>query len=412
MGGGIPPVATVADPLSARGVLLLGGELPLVIVSFDWCEIRNQAFDALREAIAQGVRTEPQRVLLSCVHQHDAPVVDIAAERLLRAAGARGSICDLDFFNSIVSRLAQKAREATQHTRPVTHVGFGQASLDQFTSNRRYLGPNGEPRFDRGSTTRDEFARAQAPGTIDPVLRVLAFKEADLPIACLSVFATHPMSHYGRGAVSADFPGIARAARQGAVPGVFQVYASGCAGNITVGKYNEGAATNRLVFASRLEHAMSRAWDTVAWHPLERAEFRCAGLRLPPRNDPGFAPDALAETLRSASRPFDQCLAALGLSWRDRCDSGRLLNIPAIDFGPGIWLALPAESYVEYQQLAQSLGQPKLVITTGYSECGPGYIPTEQAFREEDTNLRDWCWVAPGCEAIMTRAIREAVGLS
>jgi len=48
-------------------------------------------------------------------------------------------------------------------------------------------------------------------------------------------------------------------------------------------------------------------------------------------------------------------------------------------------------------------------MTLGYGECAPGYIPTERAWAEGDTNLGDWCWVAPGAEPILQSAIRSAI---
>jgi hypothetical protein len=47
--------------------------------------------------------------------------------------------------------------------------------------------------------------------------------------------------------------------------------------------------------------------------------------------------------------------------------------------------------------------------TDGDGECAPGYIPTEQAVREKDGNLTDWCWVAPGAEKAMRAALEEAL---
>jgi hypothetical protein len=49
------------------------------------------------------------------------------------------------------------------------------------------------------------------------------------------------------------------------------------------------------------------------------------------------------------------------------------------------------------------------VITAGYGEGAPGYVPTEQHFRENDTNLEDWCWIAPGSEEKLKTAIRAAI---
>src|SRR5690606_4823642 len=105
MGGGVEPAREVLDPLLARGVVLLGGDRPVVIASVDWCEIRNDAYDAWRTALAEAAGTSRDRVLLSSIHQHDAPVADLGAERLLRARGAAGSVCDPAFHEQAVRRV-------------------------------------------------------------------------------------------------------------------------------------------------------------------------------------------------------------------------------------------------------------------------------------------------------------------
>ena len=55
MGGGIAPAATIVDPLEAIGFVLAGGDLaaPVVLVSVDWCEIRNEAYDLWRDSWRQ-----------------------------------------------------------------------------------------------------------------------------------------------------------------------------------------------------------------------------------------------------------------------------------------------------------------------------------------------------------------------
>ena len=70
---------------------------------------------------------------------------------------------------------------------------------------------------------------------------------------------------------------------------------------------------------------------------------------------------------------------------------------------------MPGESYVEYQLLAQKLRPDSFVMTVGYGECATGYVPTEKAIQEEDTNLSDWCWVAPGAEKAITEALTVAL---
>jgi len=111
-----------------------------------------------------------------------------------------------------------------------------------------------------------------------------------------------------------------------------------------------------------------------------------------------------------ATKPFQQCLAAMGLSWRKRVAAGRDIQIPVLDFGAAQLLLLPGESYVEFQLAAQHARLDSFVCVAGYGDGATGYIPTEKHFTEHDTNLEDWCWVAPGSEARMLETIRTALG--
>jgi hypothetical protein len=281
--------------------------------------------------------------------------------------------------------------------------------VEKVASNRRYLGADGKPRFGRTSATRDAQVREQPEGTIDPWLRTLSFWDGDRAVAALSCYATHPMSYYGKGGISSDFVGLARKRRQADEPQVFQIYASGCSGNVTAGKYNDGSPDNRPVLAERLYQGMKVAWAATQRRPLKQVAFRSVPLRLEPRDGPGFTDADLRKRLTSDKRPFGQCLAALGLSWRKRADAGHKLDVPVLDFGAAHLLLLPGESYVEYQLLAQKLRPDSFVVVVGYGECATGYVPTEQAFREDDSNLSDWCWVAPGAERAVTTALEAAL---
>src|SRR5687767_4547400 len=53
MGGGIPAVQHIDDPLYAIGFVLQGGDRPVVLCAVDWCEIRNDAYERWRQALAE-----------------------------------------------------------------------------------------------------------------------------------------------------------------------------------------------------------------------------------------------------------------------------------------------------------------------------------------------------------------------
>ncbi|MFN0128734.1 MAG: hypothetical protein ACKV19_18850, partial [Verrucomicrobiales bacterium] len=214
----------VADPLEARGIVLLGGGSPVVFVALDWCEIRNDALERWRRELADAAGTQPDRVMVVALHQHDAPIADLAAERILRSRGLTGTVCDPEFHETAVQRVAGSLRASLANARPVSHVGTGRARVQRLASNRRYELADGSIHFDRTSATRNPLAMAAPEGTIDPWLRTLSFWNGADPVAALSTYAVHPMSYYGQGEVSADFPGLARRRRQSEIPGVHQVY--------------------------------------------------------------------------------------------------------------------------------------------------------------------------------------------
>jgi len=210
--------------------------------------------------------------------------------------------------------------------------------------------------------------------------------------------------------VSADFPGEARALMQQAHPDLFQIYATGCAGNVTAGKYNDGAPANKSVFAGRLHDAMERSLKDTRRTRLTGITFKLALMPLGARATPNHTEEILRRRLASGTAPFSRSEAAMGLAWYERVKRGHRVEVPAIEFDPAhVLVLLPAEAYVEYQLFAQTLRPDAFVMTMGYGECGPGYIPIERAFAEKDGNLNDWAWTPPGSEAVMKAAIREVL---
>jgi hypothetical protein len=408
MGGGIAPVKEVIDPLFAHGFVLRGTGKPVCFVALDWCEVRNGAYELFRDKIAKALSTEPARVMLCCLHQHDAPIADLEGQQLLEKHKAKGAICDLAFLEKTVGRVADAAKESLSGAKPVTHVGTGKAKVEKVASNRRYTDADGKVQYNRMSATRDPKIRDADEGTIDPFLKTLSFWNGDTALLGLSAYATHPMSYYGRGGVTADFVGMARKFHQTDTR-VFQMYASGCSGNVTAGKYNDGDPGNRPILAERLHKAMTTAWKATKKLPVKEVAFRAVPLSLEARSSAGFSEEELLKRLKDDPKPFGQCLAALGLSWKKRVEAEKPIDLPVLDFGGAAIALLPAESYVEFQLAAQKVRQDAFVLVAGYGECGPGYIPIERAWKENDGNLSDWSWVNPGSEKVMTSAIQKAV---
>jgi len=359
--------------------------------------------------LAKAAGTVPERVLLSSLHQHDAPVSDLGAENLLARVGMSGEMFDYLFHETAVQRVAAAVRESLKKPRPVTHVGRGQAKVEKVASNRRVVHPDGRVSFGRGSRSGASAFHRNAPdGEIDPWLKTLSFWNGDAPLLALHAYATHPMSYYGRGGVSADFVGMARARRQRDDAAVHQIYVSGCSGDVTAGKYNDGSPANRPLLANRLYEAMKKSWKNTERHPLETIDFRTAQLELEFRKEERYSTAALTGVLEDeqASRA-DRILAAMSLSSRQQIAVGHTIDFPCVDFGPAQLVLFPAEAFVGYQLTAQKMRPDSFVMSIGYGECWPGYIPTDASFRD---NFEDkWLWVGPGSEAKIRAALKRVL---
>ena len=54
--------------------------------------------------------------------------------------------------------------------------------------------------------------------------------------------------------------------------------------------------------------------------------------------------------------------------------------------------------------MAQQLQPDNFVMSIGFGECWPGYIPTRRAFEENFGH--SWRWVAPGSDRQLESALR------
>lgn len=401
------PAKKIVDRLEARGFVLTGVEKPIVLCAVDWCEIRNQSYDNWREALAKAAGTTRERVLLTSIHQHDAPVTDVGAAKILAEAGLKGAMFDPDFEQKCIERAAAALKASLSKATPVTHIGIGKAKVEKIASNRRVVREDGSVTYARGSNSGGNKYYREAPvGQIDPWLRTLSFWNDDKPLMALHAYATHPMSYYGRGGVSADFVGMARRLMQREHPRVFQIYASGCSGDVTAGKYNDGSPQNRPVLAKRLFEAMKESWESTKRVPLKSAAFRSAKLDLPFRSAKSHTEAALAKVVadRKASGR-NRILAAMGLSSRQRGRAKRKIDFPCVDFGDAQLVLFPGEAFVGYQSLAQKQRPKSFVMSLGYGECWPGYIPTTRSFKDD---FRDsWLWVGPGSDKKIEAGLRK-----
>ena len=410
MGGGVADAKEIVDPLFAKGFVLLGPAEPIVVVALDWCQCNNDSYDRWRDVLARGRRDDARAG--DAGHRAPARRADLRPDGPEAARPARPEGLQLRPAVSTSGRCSGPPRRCgSRSARPPRDPLRASARPRSSGSPRTaaWSTPDGRVHWGRGSSSGDMYGAPE--GEIDPWLKTISLWDGDEPVLAWSCYAVHPMSYYGRGGVSADFPGMARSRRQQDDPGVFQIYFTGCAGDTTAGKYNTGRPENRPVLADRLYQAMRAAWKATERQPLDRVDFRvrraaAAGPRRRPVHRRGHAEDPgrpAGQPLEADQRGAGTELAASASSRVSRW------TCPAWTWAAAAaqFLIMPAESFVGYQLTAQQLRPDSFVVVAGFGDGAAGYIPTDQCWKDGYND--DYCWVPPLTEQLMTRAMAEAL---
>lgn len=393
--------------LRCRGIVLTGSGDPIVLCAVDWIGIGNEGHDAFCEALANAAGTQPQRVAVHTLHQHDAPACDFGAEKILKDAGLPCGRWEGTFARDLIKRTAEAVRDSLKKAQPVTQVGFGEAKVEGVASNRRIMGPDGHVRAVRYTATKDPALRAEPEGVVDPMVSCISFWNGEKPIAVLTYYACHPQSYYMTNTPSPDFPGIARFIRGQGVPEALHVHFNGAGGNIGAGKYNDGSHENRVLLAQRLADGMKRAFEATQKSPLAASDVAWNIERVVLPVAPYLDEVKLREELpKVKDTPF--LGPADRLSFVLRCMEGHQIEIPCLSLGGIRVVHMPGELFVEYQLAAKALRPDLHVCMAAYGDYGPGYIGTEKAYGEGgyETSPRS-SNTAPQVEHVLMGALRK-----
>ncbi len=408
--GHIAPVKKIVDPLSARGIIILGAEKPIVMLALDWVGANNGTQDAWKKKFAEALNTSVDHCAIHCLHQHDSPGVDVSANALLKQNDLKGLMYDETYVEDVIQRTIEAAQKSLQTPERVTHVGMGKGKVKQFASNRRILGLDGKVKIVRYSSSRNPAAIAAPEGTIDPYVRVLSLWNKDQPLVALSYYATHPQSYYGRGGVSCDTVGLARSIREKKLPGVFHVHFNGAGGNIGAGKYNNGDPKNRPLLAQRLADGMKQAWDSTEKKTvsLNDVNWKSKPVLLPLRDI--LDQEKLTAILKNPkARRTERIRASRDLIYLQRTQAGKTIDITRLKIGPAQVVHMPGELFVEYQLAAQKMAPQNFVCMAAYGDQGPGYIGTKISYTEGGYETGRVSRTAPEVEEVLMQTLRELV---
>lgn len=390
--------------LRAKGIVLMGSGLPIVLCCVDWIGIANEGHDEFRKSLALAAGTTIERVAVQTLHQHDAPTCDFGAEEYLLKNGLNPIGFRSSFQREVIRRLSAALKNSLDDAKAVTHFGYGTAEVEKLASNRRILGPDGKILYTRTSATKDSIIRNVPEGLIDPQVSLISFWNKEIPLAVLSYYAVHPQSYYRTGISNPDIPGIARFFRQLELPDVPHILFNGAGGNITAGKYNDGSHENRLVLAQRLADGMKKAWQSTLKKEISPKDVQWAvePVSLPPKKELAQLP----EILKKQTIPF-RANNVSKIGWFRRQQAGKKIDITCLSILNTRIIHLPGEPFIEFQLAAKALRRDLFVAVAGYGDYGPGYIGTAISYSQGGYETGQASAVTADAEGVLLKAIEK-----
>ncbi len=398
-------VKTIETPLLAKGVVIDAGDERYVLCALDWCGLCNSSYELFRSKLAAGAGVDVSHVAIQCVHQHTAPYTDGDAQKLLQQFKDFPMYVDFEFLDEVTDRLAKSVKDSLARLQPFDSVGIGQAKVDRVASSRRIIV---DGKFHgRMSSCTDPAVIALPEGLIDPFLKTITFARGQKPLVRMHYYATHPQSRYGDPRVCSDVPGFARKRLQDA-EGVFQMYFTGCGGDIAMGKYNNRTWKARDELTDRLYAGMAASAAATKYQPIKSIKWRAIDVKFDKRTDSGNRiEDNMAVMKNPKANKVTRTRAATRVAFAQRSD--RPIELTSLRINDIHILNLPGECMLEYQLYAQRQRPGGFVAVAAYGDLGPGYIRTQKAFLEggyEPSASR----VSTKSEPVLKKAIRELLG--
>lgn len=399
----------VETPLFLQGLLLSSGHTTVALATVDFCYLSGVSHARLVGAIAKGAQIDPSHVSVHANHVHDAPLVDEVPHLVVAKHSPSTRLHNETWFASVLESVTTSVDRA-RHAEgiEVGAVSLVEQPVEEFASTRRV--PDAKEQCSiRWSVCAEEAVRNAPRGKIDPILsQVVLMDHSGKPALALNFYASHPQVSDGRRMISSDTVGVARELFRSKHPDVPCMYFTGCAGDVTAGKYSTAnRIENRKVFGERLGEAMLAAFEKREAHPISAFAWVDSAIDLPIAGAFQSA-EELERTLRSdSSTTKEKYQAAQQMVRMQRPSLNYPFRLSRLSFGWFDLLFLPAEMVVEYQLFAKSVAKQNLAVAA-YGDSYLMYVPTDEMFDQGGYEVRpQWTGARRGNEQLIKAAIHE-----
>jgi hypothetical protein len=386
------------DPCKVRAAVFEDAHGRVALVGIDALKIRRPTVEAGRKAIFEKCGIAPQAILVAASHSHSAGPTgmilpgeyDDASDLVKSLAYEKSSCADPKFLARVEQAIIEAVVEANDRRAPSrAAAGFGLEGTVAF--NRRFHMKSGLTGTHPGQNNPDILEPA---GPIDPQVGVLGSWDADGKLlGCIVNYACHATT--SPGGTSADYIYYIEKTIRGLMgEQAIVVFLPGAAGDVTQvdnrSPYEikqSGEAASRLVGGKIGAEAVKVLLSLQAGAgPLQPLAFESRSLQIKRRVP---SPEHFAKAMEIVRKPppkgFDQtewvfAKETVLLDARLKKEPIAAVEVQAVQVGPAVFLACPAEYFCQYGLDIKAASKFPVTLPVSLANDCVGYVPTEEAF--------------------------------
>ncbi|GIX01964.1 MAG: hypothetical protein KatS3mg112_0901 [Thermogutta sp.] len=385
---------TFHDPCKARAAVFDDGQKAVALVGLDVLMIREPSVKRIREEVARRCALKPEAILLAASHTHSGGPsgmvlpgeYDHADDWVKHLAYEVASTADSRYLEKMEKATVDAICEAWEKRHPLL-CGVGRGIEDKVAFNRRFRMKNGLTFTHPGQLNPDIV---EVAGPTDPEVLVLGAWSPDGKLeGCVVHFTCHATTNPG--GISANWIYYMEKAIRGFYGSdVVVVFLQGCSGDVTqVDNLSPYRNPTGEEWAQRVGGRVgAEAVKTLLLTPrgtLTPIDYRSTTLTIPRRRpDPKRVEECLALTKKDpkevGATEWIFAVQTVLLDAKLKVEPEATVELQAIQIGPLVILANPAEYFCQYGLELKAGSRFPFTMPVELANGCVGYVPTEEAF--------------------------------
>lgn len=383
----------VFDPCKVRAAVFGTGAARVALVGVDALVIPRQTVLGARNRIRRQCGMDPGSIMIAASHSHSSGPTgmvlpgqyDHAGELVRSLAYDYSSCADPAYLRLVEDRIVSAVCQADAARVPAA-CGFGSGSEAEAGLNRRFRMRNGLTYTHPRQGNPDTVGPA---GPTDPAVGVIGAWDAHgRLLGCIVNYACHATA--GPPGVSANWIyWMERVIRGAYGPDAIVVFLAGANGDVTQvdnlspHQAPSGGEAQRFV-GGRVGAEAVKALLSMTAGPFGPLAHRSSILRIPRRSPSAprlaDARDIAASSPDPSSAEWVFAKETVLLDALLEAEPDVEVEIQAIQIGPAVMVANPAEYFVEYGLQIKRESPFPLTMPVELANGFVGYVPTEEAF--------------------------------